>query len=172
MSKFSNPGFELITFEDMFDCFKIQILKQKGENWAVFGTFGKDYPKLRNVVLRQYEDNKIILYTHSKSQKVEEILKDSRSSICWYSKKHSIQIQFYGRTQLIPPDEHKESIQNFRDYIGPKPGTIYKENIDETIQFCVLQFEIEKAIALKISSDGHIKYEKNFSSNDLLRVNP
>lgn len=162
----------MITYDEMLNCFKIQILKPKGENWAVFGTFGSSFPKLRNIVLRHFEDNKIVFYTHSKSQKVEEILKDSRSSICWYSKKHSIQIQFYGRTTMSDSEIYIKRVHDFRDYMGPKPGQDYLSIDDKTVHFCALEFLIEKVTALKLSKNGHIKFEKCLLTNQTKRVIP
>ena len=167
-----NSGVPLINFDEMIDCFNIQVHKKKGENWAVFATYGEDFPKIRNVVIRDFQGDKIIIFTHQLSDKVNEILVNPKTSICWYSKKHSIQIQFYGNSKLTNSDSFKNKVTSLNDYIGPKPGTIYKESTDNKVHFCVIEFKIDKAIALKIDREGHTKFEKRFLSNEIIRLNP
>lgn len=167
-----NSGVPLISFDDMIDCFNIQVLKKKGENWAVFGTYGEDFPKLRNVVIRDFQGDKIIIFTHNLSDKVNEILVNPKTSICWYSKKHSIQIQFYGNSKLIKSDSFKNKVKSLKDYIGPKPGTRYHETTDNKVHFCAIEFKIDKAVALKIDREGHTKFERNFLLNETFRLIP
>lgn len=42
------------------DLLKIQIKKRKGQRSGTFSTFGKEYPHARNIIIRDYLDDKIV----------------------------------------------------------------------------------------------------------------
>jgi hypothetical protein len=156
----------------MLDVFRTQVLKPKGDNWAVFGTFSTSYPKLRNVVIRKFHDDRIYIYTHGLSDKVQEIQAHPQSSICWYSKRHHIQLQFYGVSTLIDPGSFEYKISNFRDYLGGKPGSPYTGEEDSEKHFSVIEFQIEKLIGLKLGFKEHLKFERDYSNSQTTRVIP
>lgn len=156
-------------FSDFFNLLKIQIKKSKGDRWAVFSTFGEQFPKARNIILRDLIDQKkIIFFTHTLSKKVEEIKSNPNSSLCWYSKRHSVQLQLYGETRIANQDitnNYKAKVKNFRDYQGPKPGSELGTIIDKEVYFCVLEFTVSKVIALRLDQEKHRKFEFNLGKD-------
>lgn len=159
--------------EDFLELFKIQLKKPKGESWAVFTTFDSEYPDARNVILRDLDQRSILIYTHAQSKKVSQIQERSNSNICWYSKRHGIQLQFYGQAKIADLEtikEHQTKVRNFRDYQGGVPGSDYlSKNITSEIHFSVIEFHINKMVALKLGRDEHLKYEFLFGNDDQSR---
>lgn len=104
------------------------------------------------------------------SQKVEEIQKNSASSLCWYYHRHGIQLQFYGHTHIANADivkEYQDKLHNLRDYTGPKPGIELGSIINEEVHFTVLIMKVEEIIALKLGGESHEKYHFTFSPNGI-----
>lgn len=163
----------MINLDELLEIFSIQLKKHKGDSWATLGTFSDTYPRLRNIIIRDYKENKLIFYTHALSNKVEELVANSASSLCWYSKRHGIQLQFYGHTFIIKENDHyKKRVTNFRDYLGAKPGLPLMDQNSDSIHFCVLEFNIQKIIGLKLGKEEHIKYERDLKSGMTKRVIP
>lgn len=160
-------------YNELIDIFKIQLKKPKGENWAVLGTnsLEDNYPKIRNIILREYRDDKIVFFTHKLSDKVLEIKANPNCSICWHSKKHGVQIQFYGKCTVSKnTDEYKNKVYNFRDYIGHKPGEPLSNIINDNVYFVAMEFDIKEVIALKLGREKHLKYK--FANKTLIEVVP
>ena len=146
--------------EYLIDHFTIQIKKRKGHRWATFNTFGEKYPHSRNVIVRDLKDKNLFFFTHSLSQKVEDIKRNPSTSLCWYDQRHNLQLQFYGKTEIVDSrttSNYKQNVQNFRDYQGPKPGTPIDKLVDCEIHFMVLQMQIDELVALRIGRESHQK---------------
>ena len=155
------------------ELFSIQIRKRKGHRWATFNTFGDKYPHSRNIIVRDFKENTIFLFTHSLSQKVEDIQKNPATSLCWYDNRHNIQLQFLGQTTIADKKtitRYQNNIQNFRDYQGPKPGTPLSSLIDEEIKFTVLQMQIDELVTLKIGKENHQKNKFVFQHNQITKT--
>lgn len=151
---------------DILSTFKTQIKKKYGTRYAVFGTISDNYPNLRNVIVRDLKDNIIYIYTHALSNKVLEINNNSNTSLCWYSHKLGLQLQFYGKSNISDTDTiklEKSKVKNFKDYLGLRPGSIYAANNNE-LHFIVIEMHIEKLVALKLDVNENIKYEFDFLS--------
>lgn len=156
--------------KEYLNLFTIQIQKRCGQRWATFNTFGEKYPHSRNVIIRELKDNNLFFFTHSLSQKVEDIQKNPATSLCWYDHRHSIQLQFYGQTKLANPQvtsRFQQNIQYFRDYQGPKPGTPLTSIIDNEVHFSVLQMQIEELVALRIGKESHQKTKFIFELGEI-----
>ncbi|MEE3079742.1 MAG: pyridoxamine 5'-phosphate oxidase family protein, partial [Bdellovibrionota bacterium] len=150
-----------MTFEDFISIFKINLKKRGGKRNAVLSTFGIDYPKSRHVVLRSFKENRIYIYTHSLSSKVEELSKNSKCNLCWYSDRHRIQLTFYGEGKMLGSDvseKNQKEVTDLRDYEGIKPGSDFILENTKEIHFAVIEFNINQLIALKLDSSQHEKY--------------
>mgnify|MGYP001188292291 CR=1 FL=1 len=159
--------------ENLFEHFKIQIKKRKGHRWATFNTFGERYPHSRNIIIRELNDNSLFFFTHSLSQKVEDINRNSATSLCWYDQKHHLQLQFFGETKIANSktiSKYKENIQNFRDYQGPRPGSPITSLFDKDIHFTVLQMQIDELIALRLGRESHRKTKFVFHNGETLKT--
>lgn len=157
------------------DLLKIQIKKRKGQRSGTFSTFGKEYPHARNIIIRDYLDDKIVFFTHTLSQKVEDIQTNPASSLCWYDHRHQIQLQFYGKTTIAESQmikDYQSKVQNFKDYQGPKPGSKLGSLMDKDIHFMVLIMQVEKLIALEIGIEEYKKYEFQYEQGSMIEVVP
>ena len=159
-----------MTFEDFISTFKINLKKRGGTRYAVLSTFGIDYPKSRHVVLRSFKEDRIHIYTHSLSSKVEELSANSKCNLCWYSDRHRIQLTFYGEGKILETDASekiKKEVNDLKDYQGIKPGSDFILDNTEEIHFAVIEFKIHELIALKLDSSQHEKYVYSFNDKDI-----
>jgi len=157
----------------LIDHFTIQLKKRKGHRWATFNSFGEKYPHSRNVIIRDLKDNTLFFFTHSLSQKVEDIQKNPSTSLCWYDQKHNLQLQFYGQTKIVDKkttSKYKQNVENFRDYQGPKPGTPINTLVDYEIHFMVLQMQIDELVALRIGKESHQKIKFVFHNGETIET--
>jgi len=152
--------------EDILDIFKAQVLKPKGVKWGALATSKGNRPNVRNIVIRSFDGQSLIFYTHGLSEKVEEINKNSSCSLCWYSHRHSLQLRFFCSASILSDkeaDQYKKRVTNFRDYKGPAPGDPFEESkVTEDIYFKVVRLKIEKLEALKLDKVQHEKYLFDF----------
>lgn len=130
----------------------------------------EDFPPSRMVILREFNpaDSSILVYTHTLSNKVQELAANPNSTILWYDPAENLQIQFscYGRIELNQDRiiHHRNSLRStaHKDYIGPKPGSPYQEESTveqaQELQFCLLHFEIQEMTVLKLAESGHQKF--------------
>lgn len=135
-----------------------------------------DFPASRIVVLREFDAKEMVLtvFTHALSDKVEEIAKNPNSTIVWYDQESGLQIQFYCMGKIeVESDQVDQYIENlkehsYKDYFGPKPGSLLSEeqklllenpqNISrDQIRFCLLRFEVQKMVCLKLGVSKHEK---------------
>ena len=124
-------------------------------------------------MIRSLIDYNIFFFTHSLSQKVEDIQNNSFTSLCWYDQRQNLQLQFYGQTRIADPittSNYKKMVQNFRDYKGPKPGTPFGTSIDNEIHFVVLKMELDELVALRIGRENHQKTKFVFRNGEAVRT--
>lgn len=162
-------------YNNLLDTFTKNLKSHKGTRWASLATINKDNsPNVRNIIIRDYSNGKIIIYTHGLSQKIEDINLNPNTSLCWYSHRNSIQIQFYGKSyKLEDSTPYKINIKNFKDYIGGKPGSDIESIEDnQANHFSVIELKIEKVVALKLSKNGHKKYVCEIEKDHVYEVLP
>jgi general stress protein 26 len=152
----------------------------------------ENFPASRMIVLREFDvkNMRLTVFTHALSEKVEEISKNPNSTLVWYDSEEGLQIQFYcfGKIEVETPkvDEiiKELKVHAYKDYFGPKPGSLLqKEQIEilknpqkisrEEIKFCLLHFDIQEIVTLKLGQSHHEKrrYKNltdNFTQEDLL----
>ena len=159
-----------MSLDDFLDIFKANLNKRNGVRYGVFTTIGESYPKSRNIVLRSFSNNTILIYTHSLSSKVEEVKNNSLSNICWYSHQEKVQLLFYGKASLSSDSVtllHKKRVNDFKDYIGQRPGSDYLLDQNDETHFAVIEFRIDELIALKLDPEEHQKYSFSFYDDDI-----
>lgn len=137
------------------------------------------YPANRTIILRDFnqKDMSLMVYTHSLSNKVEEIANNPNSTILWYDHILQRQIQFHCYGKIVLDEDvvakHQSQIKKHseKDYLGKKPGTLYQKALDlHELRFCVLEFAIEKMIVLQIGKEEHFKYLFESDSNGFNKV--
>lgn len=144
-------------------------------HWAAYATIGKQYPHVRNVIIRESSPQKLVIYTHSLSQKIEDIKLTPHSTVCWYSPDLKMQLIFYGKSHLNQDRARnvETTISDLSHYKGAKPGTPFIKS-DDQIHFDIIEFNYKEVIALKLMTDQHIKYKFLFHDRKAegLRVIP
>lgn len=162
---------------DFLEILKKETLIKKGQRVIALATQSDDYPKSRNVIIRDFQisENRLRIYTHGLSAKVEELNKNPKCSLLWYHPKKKIQIQFYANAQIIDNEKILQSVfsnvsdHSKKDYYGPKPGLDYLKNKDEAHHknhFCIIDFKISRYILLKLDPEEHLKLEYASSGID------
>lgn len=131
-------------------------------------TNSQEFPASRNVIIREYDpsNSSLLVYTHTLSEKVAQITENPNATIVWYDPVEMVQIQFYcfGRIELNQDRvlAHQKDLREnaLKDYIGPKPGSILSKRPfqNEDLKFCLLHFEIEEMVVLKIGNISHQKF--------------
>ena len=78
---------------------------------VVLSTFGNEYPKSRNVVLRNYGANRTFeVYTDSRSNKVAELIQHPESSLLFWDSKKNIQVRIATRAEIAHNNSTTEAI--------------------------------------------------------------
>ncbi|MFC3415979.1 pyridoxamine 5'-phosphate oxidase family protein [Algoriphagus hitonicola] len=141
-------------------------------HWVNLGTFGKDFPEVRTVVLRMLtQDLDFLVFTDFRSEKCRDLRKNQKATLHFYHPKKQVQIRVNAQTKLHFQDELANEIWNTipnhrrSEYTGAQaPGTSisrpeegWKEGISSDHFFCVLEFSPVEIEALQLRREGHLR---------------
>ena len=158
-------------------CLKSEnTINKKTATLSTMPQSSEDFPASRIVVLREFDvkNMRLTVFTHSLSEKVEEISNNPNSTLVWYDHEEGLQIQFYcfGKIEVetAKVDEIIKGLKvhAYKDYFGPKPGTpLQQEQLEilknphkisrEEIKFCLIHFDIQEIVTLKLGKTHHEK---------------
>ncbi|MCI5081664.1 MAG: pyridoxamine 5'-phosphate oxidase family protein [Saprospiraceae bacterium] len=165
----------------LLDLAKAELLRSNADKRHPFRYFTlgtlSEYPELRTVVKRKTENElETILFTDSRTPKVEQIRQNNKVSLHFYHPKKKLQIRINGQAELIEEghtdyDEFYNQIKSapsLKDYTTQKrPGTEVKEEsqilFGDDIHFIAIRVHPEYLDILQLGSDHHQRsaYFKN-----------
>lgn len=112
-------------------------------HFPVLGTINKDFPALRNVVLRDFQELPPTLFFHTdyRSPKITEIQENNNVSFWFYNPKHRLQLRVKAKASIHSKNKiaklfwHKCSANSIKNYAGKLPPSIktaeYINNLPE-----------------------------------------
>jgi pyridoxine/pyridoxamine 5'-phosphate oxidase len=133
-------------------------------------THGGDFPQVRTVVKRHCDEQlNLLIYTDSRTNKVEEINSNSNVAALFYHPKKQFQIRINALAQVIENNNdlfkehlHKvKSSNNTSDYSTMlKPGSKLEGDIAYThdINFSLVQIVPITIDVLKLNKNGHSRW--------------
>ena len=138
-----------------------------------------EYPETRMVVIRKIDQNlNVIIYTDSRTPKVQQLQKNNKASLLFYHPKKRLQVRMKGKVRLIQEghpafEKHLSNIHNtpsLRDYttLDP-PGSLLKTEsvvLGTVPYFTVIIFESLYLDILLLQREGHIRSEYFLEENE------
>lgn len=137
---------------------------------VVLTTFGNEYPKSRNVILRNYSaDHTLEVYTDSRSNKVAELIQNPKSSLLFWDAKKNIQIRINTRAEIVHNNPTTEAIwkklapRQREEYLKKEPSgktietpkEFHNHLEEESNHFSIIQCTPYYWDILHLSSEGH-----------------
>ncbi|WP_338350176.1 pyridoxamine 5'-phosphate oxidase family protein [Nonlabens tegetincola] len=161
-------------FESLIDELQLATSKSKHDfKYPVLTTVDKNgIPRSRTVVLREIdvEKKELIVFTDSRSIKVEHIKSNDQACFLFYNSKKLLQLRCNGRLiEINSPKEVKRLFQkvtskSIKDYTSiPSPGTPidnpdHVEYVSRDKSFFLpLRFEISEIEYLKLKRPNHLR---------------
>ena len=136
----------------------------------------------RIVVMREFDFEKksIVIFTDSKSQKVEQILNHPECSLLFWDPRKKIQISVQSKSHIEIDNSHYWSKINDRqqkDYaVNPPPKSEIKAHDDyefsDQNRFTVINLTFRSMDVLQLSDQGHIRATHDFENNTQSWVSP
>lgn len=141
-------------------------------------TTAQNIPNARTMILRDVLPDALIFFTDRRSSKIQDILKNSHTTIHCYDAKKKVQLRIRAQTSLI--DKHPQwhrwrsmGLNRFQDYgTALPPGTRLEETsippatLDVAREnFCILYARVTDIELLKLSRDGHQRVEWKHQDN-------
>ena len=141
--------------------------------YLTLATLGNQFPQVRTVVLRQFTaDLEFLVYTDSRSSKVQELLEMPRASLLFYHSKKQVQVRVNSLATIHVEDElaqaHWKQVSKHRqsEYQGMLvPGTRIDtpdfgwEARPERAYFSVLKFSPITVEVLQLAREGHLRIQ-------------
>lgn len=135
-------------------------------------TIHKGQPRQRTVVLRKLlSDLTVLLYTDTRSSKVQDILENDAISALFYHPKKMLQIKINGTAKLMTEDSvinaylTKIPENSRKDYITHlAPGSEIKnpdhvEYLQDQVNFCAIQIIPKTIEVLQLKRPNHIRIQ-------------
>lgn len=156
-------------------------ITQKGAYFK-FGSLASSHnniPEQRMVVIRKLIDNKLYIYTDSRSQKVNHYQNNDKASLLFYDTELMEQLILKGKVtvEITNTEQLWETIPDFthKDYTTLEaPGTPIKNDIVEydnnTHHFCYLIFEFNAIDYLKIDRTYNKRTTFSLNNNEWIET--
>ena len=156
--------------------------------WIQLSTVtGNNEPRIRTVVFRGWrKESSMLIFTDSRSDKIENLKKNSNAEVLWLFLKCKSQFRFKGKMKELELntkywDSLSEKAKStwFWQHPGKKidtyvqPSQIIPTNLNKPENFIVLEFEIYSVELLKLVTPIHKRYIWNKRDSwQKIEVNP
>ena len=156
--------------------------------WIQLSTVtGNNKPRIRTVVFRGWrKESSMLIFTDSRSDKIENLKKNSNAEVLWLFLKCKSQFRFKGKMKELELNtkywdtlSEKAKSTWFWQHPGKKidtyvqPSQIIPTNLNKPENFIVLEFEIYSVELLKLVTPIHKRYIWNKRDSwQKIEVNP
>ena len=153
-------------------------------------TSNSENPSSRTVILRDFNENKLLFNSDIRSSKVSDISSNPKISALFYDKDRGVQLRIFGIATVNIDNEFTKkiwsnvSLQSRKCYMGPYvPGSRLEEwgpnlpkkylKSDPTREdsqsgfsnFCSIEISILSLEVLELHFDGHIRFMVDYNSD-------
>jgi len=146
--------------------------------YVTLATAGTQFPQVRTVVFRQLTSNlDFLVYTDTRSAKVQDLLEVPRVSLLFYHPKKQVQVRVKALASIHVDDELAQEYwrrvpekrqSEYRSELAPgtrieKPEQGWETNV-ESAYFSVLKFTPLSIEVLQLAKDGHLRIQFDVAS--------
>jgi len=162
--------------------------KSSSNRWIYLSTVTRNNePRIRTVVFRGWgKDSSMLIFTDSRSEKIEHLKYNSRAEILWFFLRSKSQFRFKGIMKVLEENNSYWDLLSDRSkstWFWQHPGREINNNIQSTQKipetlnkpenFVVLEFKIYSVDLLKLIKPIHKRYTWEKKNNwEKVEINP